>query len=127
MHKERIKELYRYLIFGIMAFVVNMLVFYIFCKCLKINPLIGNVFAWIAAMLFAFFTNKMWVFNARKTNRCKEELITFALGRGITLGIEEIILLIGITFMQAPELIPKLIGQIVVVILNYIISKKIVF
>ena len=76
-----------------------------------------------------FFTNRIWVFNA-PTNGAKEffaQLISFFGGRVVTLVIEEVILLVFITWLHFPSMVIKIIAQVVVIVLNYVISKLVVF
>lgn len=93
------------------------------------NPLVANVISWILAVTFAYITNKLWVFDA-KTNGLKEILrqaVEFYGGRLLTLGMEEVILLIFINGLGFPSIGVKIAAQVIVLIANYIISKWIVF
>lgn len=123
------KEILLYLFFGILTFLISVVAFFILYIKFEINELYANFFSWIIAVLFAYVTNKIWVFTS-STNTLSDYLkqsIYFFSGRLITLAIEEIILLIFITLLKMPSLIIKIVAQMVVIFLNYIISKKIVF
>ncbi|MGN0317436.1 MAG: GtrA family protein [Lachnospira sp.] len=123
------KEILMYLFFGVLTTVVSIASYALFDVVLDINELISNVLSWILAVLFAFFTNRIWVFSS-PTNTMKEffaQLVTFAGGRLVTLGIEELIILVFVTLLHFNSMIIKLIAQIVVIVLNYVISKLVVF
>ena len=122
------KEVLLYLIFGGLTTVVSMLTFWLSLR-VGIHELIANIISWIFAVTFAYFTNAKWVFEAKpETKREKlQQFISFCVGRLATLGVEELIILVFSTWLGFNPVVIKLIGQIVVVILNYIISKFLVF
>ena len=123
------KEMLLYLFFGGLTFVVSVVTYGLFNIGMGLNELIANVISWIIAVTFAFFTNRIWVFNA-PTNGAKEffaQLISFFGGRVVTLVIEEVILLVFITWLHFPSMVIKIIAQVVVIVLNYVISKLVVF
>lgn len=97
--------------------------------------LIANIISWICAMLFAFVTNKLWVFKSRswKTSIVIPEFGKFLSARLVT-GIMEIILvpvLVGIglnqTILGVEGMVAKILVSVLVVILNYIFSKLFIF
>ena len=98
-------------------------------KGLHINALISNVISWILAVLFAYVTNRTWVFasKVRGAGKIAAEMASFFGGRLLTLGIEEGILLVFAQWLKFDPLLVKVIAQIVVLILNYVVSKWMVF
>ena len=126
---SKYKELILYLFFGALTFLVSISTYYLFYKILLINDLIANIFSWIIAVSFAFLTNRLWVFNAHvlTLQEFLGQMIKFYSGRLFTLALEELILLIFVIILTFPSMLVKIIAQIIVIILNYIISKKIIF
>lgn len=126
---KKYKEVLLYLFFGGLAFLVS-IGSYGFCNIsLGINELIANAISWILAVVFAFATNRIWVFQA-PTNTFGDfvkQMAAFFSGRVVTFVIEEIILLIFITWLHLSSMPVKVVAQLVVIILNYIISKWFVF
>lgn len=123
------KEVLLYLFFGGLAFLVSIGTYALFNVVWKMNELIANAFSWIITVLFAFFTNRVWVFQA-KTDGVGEflkQMTSFYAGRVITLVVEEAILLTFITCLHFSSMPVKIAAQIVVIVLNYIISKLWVF
>ncbi|MGN0393937.1 MAG: GtrA family protein [Coprococcus sp.] len=123
------KSILLYLFFGGLSFVLNIVVYYIFNTPLGLKPLIANIIAWIAAVAFAYVTNKIWVFES-ETNGAGSlfnELMKFLASRIGTLIIEELILYIFIEKLMFNSLIIKIIAQIIVILLNYVFSKLFVF
>ena len=123
------KEVLLYLIFGGLTTLVSLASYWLCVYPLGIDVLISNVISWICAVTFAYVTNAKWVFEARPANRGEQlrQMVSFYVGRLATLGVEELILLVFVTLLHGNEMIVKVIAQIVVVILNYVVSKLLVF
>ena len=119
------KEVILYLVFGVLATLVSISTFYIFSKVLNMHELIANIFSWICAVGFAYYTNSKWVFESN--DKGIKSISKFFVGRLFTLVIEEIILLVFVTVMKFDEMIIKVIAQVIIIILNYVISKWFVF
>lgn len=123
------KELLLYLFFGGLAFIVS-IGSYGFCNItLGINELIANIISWILTVTFAFVTNRIWVFDAPTDTFAEfmKQMLAFFGGRVVTLVIEEIILLIFITLLRFASMPVKIVAQIVVIVMNYVISKWFIF
>lgn len=122
---KRYREQLLYLFFGLMTTVVSIGSFAIIAMT-GIPVLINNIISWILSVLFAYITNRTWVFNSKSEDIVKE-LSSFAGGRLLTLAIEEAILLVFVTLLNFNALAVKIVAQIIVILLNYIISKLFVF
>lgn len=124
------KDQLLYLFFGALTTIVNLVVFYLLTENpWKINVTVGNVISIIVAILFAYVTNKIWVFNS-KTNGAKElfaEFARFVGGRMSTMIIEVGGVFLIFNVMGQPKMVAKLITQVIVIIGNYFISKFLVF
>lgn len=123
------KQTILYLIFGVLSTIVNILT-YAFCtRNLNIEFLISNWIAWIVAVLFAYITNKFFVFESKETNIkfLIKELSSFVSCRLLSGIIEMILMYTMISLMSLNDFIVKIITNVVVVILNFIFSKLIIF
>ena len=120
---KRYKELVSYLIVGGITTFINVITFQLFC--IFFNYEISNIFAWIISVIFAFITNKKIVFKTNKN--WKKELIFFCILRLFTLAIESFGLYLMISIFEIKPLISKIIINIIVIILNYILSKFFIF
>jgi len=123
------KEMLLYLFFGGLTFVIGIASYIFFNVILFMNELVANIFSWILAVSFAYVTNKIWVFDA-PTHTVKEflmQMISFFAGRVATLVIEELILLIFVTWLVFPSVPVKVVAQVIVIVLNYVISKCFIF
>ena len=126
---KKYKVVLLYLFFGGIAFVLNIVLYILFAETLKINVLIANGLCWIICVLFQFFTNRVWVFDSKtdSANDFTKQLFMFVAGRLFTLVVEEIIIAIFITWLGFNSIAVKMIAQVIVIVLNYIISKAVVF
>ncbi len=133
MKKEEFFRKYReqilYLFFGGLTTVLSISLFWLFTGPLSMDPLIANVIDWVACVLFAYLTNRTWVFKSgtNEPGGVIKEMSAFFLGRVGTLLMEEIVLWIGISLLKIHPLPVKIAGQVLVVIGNYVISKWFVF
>ena len=120
------KELFLYIVFGILTTLVNIITYLFFTRIFGINYLISNIFAWIVSVLFAYVTNRIWVFESRNANIIKE--ISLFFGGRLFSGIADVgLMYVFIEILSVNDFISKIIIQILVIILNYLISKLIVF
>ena len=125
MKKEDLTELIRYGMTGIMTTLINYLVF---IACLSINSkryMIANTLAWCVAVIFAYYTNKKYVF--KKEGKDKKEFLSFVLMRFITLGIENLLLFLTINIFMIHVLISKILVSIVTILGNYVLCKFKIF
>ena len=123
------KEVLLYLFFGGLTFLVSVISYAYFNVTLGINELVANIISWVLAVAFAFFTNRIWVFQAptKTVSQFLMQLIRFFMGRVATLVVEEVILLVFITILGFNSMVVKVIAQVIVIVLNYVISKLVVF
>ena len=123
------KSLIRYVIFGVLTTAVNYTVYFPLFYIAGFTALLSNVLAWIAAVLFSFFTNKSIVFGSIDWSLKKVlfELTCFVGCRIATGAFESVILYLLVDVMQMSGVVWKLAVSVVVVILNYITSRIYVF
>ena len=120
------REIINYLFFGACTTVVSLVVFYLFNKVFGLNEHVANVISWFFAVLFAYITNRKFVFESESGFLLKE-IVSFYVSRLLTLGIEELVLFVGVSLFHADAFIVKLFAQVIVVVANYILSKLVVF
>ncbi len=132
---EEHREGMRYLVFGVLSTIVNIvtaaLTYYVVFATLpeqwKVN--LSTIVAILAAWIFAYVTNKLYVFNSRK-NTVKEllqEIFSFVGCRIVTAIVELIIMNIFVTRLQWNYMLMKIISNVIVIILNFIFSKLLIF
>ena len=123
------REGMRYLVFGALSTVINIVVFAICAKLVNLSTAISNTIAWIVAVLFAYVTNKIYVFNSKTSElrNLAREIISFFSARIVTLVIETVFLWIVIDKLGFNDILMKIISNIIVIILNYVFSKIFIF
>lgn len=125
------KEIVNYLIFGVMTTVVSLATYYI-CVYTFLNPdnsfqlQIANIISWIVGVVFAYITNRKFVFESQNQKKVKEAG-KFIMSRITTLLIDMFIMFLGVTILKLNDKIIKLVSQVIVIVMNYVLSKIIVF
>lgn len=142
------KEIITYIIFGVLTTVVSWGSYTVFVEMLSMKVFVGNLLSWVCAIVFAYITNKLWVFESKswKPNVIGKEIVTFVASRGVT-GVIEILCVpllaktgfdnifygilekinisVGILFTDG--IYSKIFLSVIVVILNYFFSKFVIF
>jgi putative flippase GtrA len=126
---EKYKEPLLYLFFGGLTTLLSIFLYWLFAHPLGVPPLAANVVSWILCVAFAYVTNRTWVFKdkARGPRGILREAASFTVGRLATLGLEELILWLGISVLAVNDLLVKIVAQVLVIVGNYVISKFLVF
>lgn len=133
---KKYRSVILYVFFGGMTTVidwsVSFLLYYFWGEVIEANPLLlhgVNVLAWIAAVTFAYVTNRIWVFESKRKGALPiaREFFAFAGGRVLTLLLQECIMLVFVTLLHNNEYVFKIVASVIVMILNYFISKLLVF
>lgn len=125
------EEILNYLIVGVLTTVVSLAAYYT-AVLTVLDPnnglqlQIANLFSWICAVVFAYFTNRKFVFKSKNNNKIKE-FASFTSSRVLTLLLDMLIMFIMVTLLKMNDKIAKLVVQVVVTIGNYILSKLFVF
>lgn len=120
------KELVLYVVFGVLTTIVNIVVYFLFARVLNVNYLFSNVLAWFFSVLFAYVTNRIWVFESRNSNVLKECALFFG-GRLFSGAVDTGLMYLFIDILTIGDVISKIVIQVIVVVLNYVISKLVVF
>ena len=150
------KEIISYIFFGVLTTAVNLLTFYLFKKLFisigwegilstllssagwekaldflsdGSDYLDANTIAWVVGVLFAFFTNKLFVFESKswKPSVAGKEFIAFVGARILSFVAESVLMFLMVTVLSWNELIAKIIVGIVVIVMNYVFSKLFIF
>ncbi len=124
------KEVINYLVFGVLAMVVNFVSYFIFARLCHIDEVISSGLSWFCSVLFAYITNKLFVFDSKTTNKKEliKEAISFFLARvvsGILCDVGTFALMVKVLHIN--DIVSKVVTQVMVVIMNYVFSKFIVF
>lgn len=137
---NKIKQLYKkyeeiisYLIFGVLTTIVSFGTYLIFANIFFSNKTdvdiqIANILSWMCAVAFAYITNRIWVFKSKTKGKQQiKEIINFVSARIASLLVDMLMMYIMYSLMHINDTISKIIVQFVVVAMNYILSKIIIF
>lgn len=129
MPYEKKKELFLYLVFGVLTTVVSIILFWLCNSVFHIHELVSNTISWILSVLFAFFTNRIWVFAAptKTWYAFFKQMGLFYSGRLVSFGVETLIIWIFVTLLSFNALLIKIIANVIVIIINYVMSKVVIF
>ncbi len=127
MDRQKAKLLFLYMLFGTGTTIVNLVLFNWFYYGLAAGTIVSNVIAWIGAVLFAFVTNKWYVFESKcwHWRVALREFLSFAGCRGATGLMDLVMMYTTVDLLHQNAMIMKLIVNVFVVILNYIAGKVI--
>ena len=125
----RYADIVSYLFFGVLTTVVNYLVYLPCYNLLGLSASVSNVIAWVFAVAFAYLTNKPFVFKSHdwSTKTVVPELTKFVTSRIASGALETLIILVTVDLLCWNGNIMKLATSVLVVILNYVASKLLVF
>ncbi len=129
------KETISYLIFGILTTIVNYAVFVFYIKASKADPMdskavtAATALAWVIAVIFAYITNKLYVFNSKsfKLSVLLSECTAFVTARLFSGGVEIVWMFFSVEVLGINSYISKILANVIVVILNYFFSKFFIF
>ncbi len=132
---KKYKQTLLYLIFGVATTAVNLATYTVFVELLNVEMTVSNAIAWVVGVLFAFVTNRRYVFESKErgTAAVFRQLLSFTAGRAVS-GVIEIALPtllfnLGLTaeLFGVEGSVAKLSVSVIVIILNYVFSRFIVF
>ena len=126
---KKYKVIILYLVFGVLTTLINIATYTLLTKVFNINYLISNIIAWILSVIFAYITNKLYVFESKsfKKSILLKEILSFFAARLFSLGVDMSFMYITIGILKYNDILMKVLSNIIVIILNYVFSKFIIF
>lgn len=126
---KKYREIALYIIFGVATTLMNILTYYVCNHWFGLGVVIATAVAWIGSVMFAYITNKLWVFKSkeRKWNVIVHEMIVFFLARLATGVLDIIMMYFLVQVLLLNDMLMKILINIIIIILNYMASKLLVF
>ena len=123
------KDVIPYLFFGVCTTVVNVAVYWGCAHLFELSTMLSTIIAWIAAVLFAYITNRKWVFNSTASTRDEivKEITGFFGCRIATGTVDWLCMFVFVEIFKFDDVVIKVLANILVIVLNYAASKMIVF
>ena len=128
-NQEALRELIVYGAVGVSVTVLNILLYYVLSRYTPLHYTAANVLSFIIANIYAFFANKLFVFRSKsfEPKVFASEALGFAAARGTSCVIDLFIMFIGVSLLTLPDMWVKAASSIVIIVLNYIVSKFMIF
>lgn len=129
LNRKNIKELFMYLVFGVLTTLVNILTFVLCTRVVNCTVVISNIIAWFVSVFFAYVTNRKFVFNSQKNSlkQILKEACFFYAGRIGTGVLDTFLMFLSVDVLNLNDILMKVIVNGIVIILNYIVSKFMIF
>lgn len=123
------KSIMLYAFFGVLTTIVNIATYYVCAHLIHLDTVISACVAWITGVLFAYFTNRKYVFESDKTEMegVLKEVFSFFSCRLITGAVDIAIMYIFVDVFHWNDMLIKVLSNVVVIVLNYMASKLIIF
>ncbi|MBE6776799.1 MAG: GtrA family protein [Ruminococcaceae bacterium] len=122
---KKFKEIFLYLLFGGLTTAVNIISFY-FLDLIDLPTAVSTTLAWLISVIFAFITNKLFVFECHQ-NAFLKEMVSFFGCRVFTGVLDILIMLVFVDMFEFDSLLIKVLSNILVIILNFLFSKFFIF
>ena len=126
---KKYKPFIFYVIFGVSTTAINIITYAVCYEHLHIANVPSNIIAWTLAVAFAFITNKLWVFGSKNMSAktILNELWKFITAR-LAVGLVDLaIMYVAVDICHGPGVVFKVVAGIVTIILNFVLSKLVVF
>lgn len=126
---QKYREIITYIFFGGLTTVVSFVSYAIFVRFFNLDIVVGNILSWIISVTFAYITNRIWVFESKEKKPIKiiYEIVSFFSSRLLSGAVETLLMFVFAEKLGLYDLGVKIIANVIVIILNYIFSKLIVF
>ena len=126
---NKYKDIFPYAFFGVCTTAVNVVSYWLFADILKFSVMQSTVIAWTLAVLFAYVTNRKWVFksNIRRLVLVLREIVLFFICRISTGGIDFFCMWLFVEKLNLNGVAIKFLTDLLVIVLNYLASKFVIF
>ena len=125
---QKYRQIFWYLFFGVCTMILNTVCYTVLYELLEVPNVPSTVIAWLAAVIVAFVTNKLVVFESRgRAGKGLFELVSFFGCRVATGLLDVLIMWIAVDLLAGNSVLWKLVSNVIITVLNYIVSKFFIF
>ena len=126
---KKYKSFVAYAVFGVFTTIVNIVTYNVCYYNFEISNTLSNIVAWVLAVTFAYLTNKVWVFDSKSWDWqiLRKEVPAFISCRLATGVMDLIIMFVCVDILGWHAMLMKLLSNVLVIILNYVFSKLVIF
>ncbi len=126
---KKYKSIILYIIFGVATTLVNVIAYYLCAQIGHISVVPSTLIAWLISVIFAYITNKIWVFESKtkKLDEIIKEIASFFSCRILTGILDVLMMYIFVDQLHLNDMFMKIVSNGIVIVLNYVASKLLVF
>lgn len=126
---DQYKDIIPYGVFGVLTTVVNIVSYWIAAHPLGLSVMTSTVIAWFLSVLFAYVTNRKWVFHSEADGfeAIVKEMVSFFGCRLATGFVDLACMFLFVDVLHLDDVVIKVIANIIVIVLNYVASKLVIF
>ncbi len=123
------RETILYLFFGGLTTLINIASYWALTKIFYVDYMVATALAWLLSVLFAFVTNKLFVFDSKSlvATLVLKELVLFVGARLFSGALDMGMMYLFVDVLQVNDMVVKILSNIIVIVVNYILSKLIIF
>ena len=119
------RQIIAYGIAGVITTLINIVAYWALTRLLYLSVTPSTVVAWLTAFVFAFWSNRTWVF--RSNGSILTEFTEFLSARTATGVLDVVIMFVFADWLAFPDVWVKAVSNIIVIVLNYVLSKLFIF
>lgn len=122
IYSKLFKQLFRFGVVGFTAFLIDAGVLYVLTEYLHVYYLVSSVISFIVSLAYNYVLSIFWVFDVKKKQTYKEVLL-FAILSVIGLGVNQLVMYLGVDLLNIHYMLCKIIATIIVMVYNFITRK----
>lgn len=126
MNKKITREIFWYVFFGVLTTLINIVAYWILYYGISVSNTLSTIIAWVLSVIFAYVTNRLWVFEKGNKSTLKEAT-EFFMARVSTGVLDLLIMHLFVEVLLLEGGIIKILSNVIVIVLNYLLSKLFVF
>ena len=121
--KELLNQIFKFIIVGGIATLIDWIIYYILNSVFNINPLISNIFSFSLSLIYNYIASVKWVFNVSKKKNKKRIFMEFIILSVVGLLISEFLIWLLVDKLSINSMISKIISTAIVMVFNFITRK----
>ena len=122
--RDLLEQILRFIVVGVIATLIDWIIYFICCNYIKIDPLISNIISFSISVIYNFWASCKYVFNVNKEKNRKTQFIIFIVFAVMGLLLNELILYIFIKLLSWNYMLVKVMGTAIVMVFNFVTRKK---
>ena len=122
--RELLEQILSFVVVGVIATLIDWVIYFICCNYIKIDPLISNIISFSVSVVYNFWASCKYVFNVNKEKDRKKQFVVFIVFALIGLLLNELILYVFIKLLSWNFMLVQVMGTAIVMVFNFVTRKK---